>query len=64
MDTPTFERVLDKRIQERLASDRAYRNAANADEQAAREEEIEAEESTRLTNETGWQPGLSELLQF
>lgn len=42
------ERILDKRVQARLATDRAYRNAANAEEQAQREEEIELEEDRKL----------------
>lgn len=46
------ERILDARIQRRLATDRAYRNAANAEEQAQREEEIEREEEARL--DTRW----------
>lgn len=46
------ERILDRRIMSRLATDPAYRNAANAEEQQQREEEIEAEEIARLENET------------
>lgn len=34
------ERIIDRRVWERLASDRAYRNAENAEEQAEREAEI------------------------
>jgi hypothetical protein len=35
---------------QRLATDAAYRNAENAEDQAAREDEIEREEAARL----GW----------
>ncbi len=42
------EQILDKRIMARLATDRAYKNAENANEQALREWEIEAEEVARL----------------
>jgi len=42
------ERILDKRIQARLATDRAYLNAENAEEQSNREWEIEREEDERL----------------
>ena len=38
-----IEALIDRRVMARLATDAAYRNAANADEQAAREDEIEAE---------------------
>ena len=52
------EALLDKRIMRRLATDNAYRNAENADEQARREGEIEAEEDYRLpparVNEERW----------
>ena len=48
MDDATYERVLDRRVQARLARDSAYRNAENAEQQAEREEEIEREESKRL----------------
>lgn len=46
------ERILDRRIQARLASDRAYRNAENAEAAADRELEIEVEEADRLIDET------------
>lgn len=36
-----LERAVDAEVQKRLATDRAYRNAENADEQADREREIE-----------------------
>lgn len=42
------EQILDRRIMRRLAADAAYRNAANAEEQAAREEQITREEEYRL----------------
>ncbi len=48
MDDATREQILDKRIQARLATDRAYLNAENAEEQAEREEEIESQEAERL----------------
>lgn len=34
------ERIIDKRVQRILATDPAYRNAENAEQQAAREEHI------------------------
>jgi hypothetical protein len=37
------ERLMDKRVQFRLSRDRAYNNAANAEDQKQREEEIEQE---------------------
>jgi len=48
MNDTEYERILDRRIQARLASDRAYRNAENAEQQAQREYEIEQEEAERL----------------
>lgn len=48
MNEAERERILDARIQRRLATDAAYRNAENADEQAARENAIENEEDARL----------------
>ena len=48
-----YEALLDKRIQRRLASDAAYRNAANAQQQAERERVIEDEECQRLDRELG-----------
>lgn len=45
------ERILDARIMRRLSTDRAYRFAENAEEQKAREEEVEREEDERLTLE-------------
>jgi hypothetical protein len=51
MDDVTYERVLDLRIQMRLRSDLAYLNAANAEEQAERENEIEREEAALLDYE-------------
>lgn len=42
------ERILDKRVMARLATDAAYRNAENAEEQAEREAEIEREEDEKL----------------
>ena len=46
------EAILDRRISARLRTDAAYRNAANAEEQQAREDEIEAQEIARLENES------------
>jgi len=57
MDDVTYERVLDRRIQARLASDRAYRNAENAEQQTEREEQIEREEVKRLD----WEVELREM---
>lgn len=48
MDEASFEKVLDARIWRRLSEDRAYIHAANAEEQSAREREIELEEYDRL----------------
>lgn len=48
MDEATREALLDSRIQRRLASDSAYRNAENAEEQSEREAEIEREEDAKL----------------
>ena len=43
-----YEQLLDRRIQHRLATDGAYRNAENAQQQAERERVIEDEECQRL----------------
>jgi len=48
MDEATLERMVDAAVQARLATDPAYRNAENAEEQADREREIEDEEIARL----------------
>jgi hypothetical protein len=48
MNESAREALLDRRIQARLATDAAYRNAENADEQAEREREIEDEEDAKL----------------
>ena len=48
MDETTREQLLDRRITRRLRTDPAYLNAANAHEQAAREEAITAEEEAKL----------------
>ena len=48
MDDATYERVLDRRVQQRLRTDSAYRNAANAEEQAEAEAKIERQETLRL----------------
>lgn len=45
------ERILDKRIQHRLARDKGYLWAENAEEQAEREAEIEREEEAILDRE-------------
>lgn len=42
------EAIIDRRVQRRLATDRAYLNAENAEEQAAREQEITDEEDALL----------------
>jgi hypothetical protein len=52
-DEANIERVLDARIMRRLATDPAYRNAENAEEQSQREEEIEREEIAKLDHERG-----------
>lgn len=44
----TRERALDRRVQARLATDRAYLYAENAEEQAERERQIEEEEEREL----------------
>lgn len=44
-----LERVVDRAVQRRLATDSAYRNAENADAQAEREQEITDEELARAT---------------
>ncbi len=51
MDDATREELLDKRIQRRLATDSAYRNAENAEEQAEREREIEESENDFLDHQ-------------
>lgn len=51
MDEAAREQLLDKRIQRRLATDAAYRNAENAEDQSAREWAIEREEEDRLDRE-------------
>ena len=48
MNEAEREQLLDKRIWRRLATDNAYRNAENAEQQAEREEEIEREEDAKL----------------
>ncbi len=48
MNETEREKLLDARIQRRLATDSAYRYAMNADEQSRREEEIEREEDEKL----------------
>ena len=52
------EKILDARIMRRLATDRAYRNAASCEAQSRREEEIAEEEDRRLPlaapNEARW----------
>lgn len=51
MDEATREKILDERIQARLARDLAYRNASSAELQDAREKTIEDEEIARLDRE-------------
>lgn len=53
MTEETLERALDLRVQRRIATDAAYRNAENAEEQADRELEIEEEELAALERERG-----------
>jgi hypothetical protein len=48
MDEATRERIIDRRVQERLRTDAIYRNAADAEAQALREEAITAEEEAHL----------------
>lgn len=48
MNEAERERILDARVQRRLATDRAYRNAENSEEQSKREAEIEREEDQNL----------------
>lgn len=50
------EALIDKRVMRRLATDSAYRNAANADEQAQREDEIAHEETMKLAGYTYNEP--------
>lgn len=52
-DAATLESVCDGRVQRRLATDRAYRNAENAEEQAEREQEITEQEWAKLTGGAG-----------
>ncbi len=42
------ERIIDRRVQQRLAIDREYLNAANAEEQAIREDEIVEQEEAQF----------------
>jgi hypothetical protein len=44
-----IEKAVDRAVMRRLATDSAYLNAANAEEQADREQEITDEEVARLT---------------
>lgn len=53
-DESTIEAMVDRAVQQRLATDAAYRHAADADEQAAREQEIADQEYRRIT---GREPG-------
>lgn len=48
IDEAALEAALDARVQRRLATDRRYRNAENAEEQAAAEHRIELEEELGL----------------
>lgn len=57
MNETDRERIIDRRVQRRLATDRAYRNAESWADQLRREEEIEREEVERLEveqNERFW----------
>jgi hypothetical protein len=49
MDDRTIEQIVDKRVMARLATDRAYLNAENAEEQEEREEQITHEEWLKVT---------------
>lgn len=51
MNEATFERLLDAAVRARLATDRAYRYAEDADAQRLREAEIEDEEADRIMAE-------------
>lgn len=42
------ERIIDRRVQQRLATDREYLNAANSEEQAVREDEIVEQEEAQF----------------
>lgn len=48
IDEAALEAAIDARVQRRLAVDRRYRNAENAEEQAAAERRIELEEELYL----------------
>ncbi len=48
MNDADRERIIDRAVQRRLATDAAYRNAANAEEQAEREDEITRQEEQAL----------------
>lgn len=52
-DEAADEALLDRRVQARLATDRAYLNAESSEAQAEREREIEDEEVARLARERG-----------
>jgi hypothetical protein len=59
MDDRTVEQIVDKRVMIRLATDRAYLNAENAEEQEEREEQITREEWIRATKERASWPALT-----
>lgn len=48
MNESQIEKIVDARVMRRLATDRAYRYAENADEQAEREQEIADEEYNKV----------------
>lgn len=48
MTDSEIERIIDARVQRRLATDAAYLNAENAEEQAAREAVIVAQEERAI----------------
>ena len=52
MDDVTYERVVDARVQRRLASDSRYRNAESAEEQAQAEEAITREVEAEIQHES------------
>jgi hypothetical protein len=51
MNDADAERILDRRIMRRLDTDRAYRHAENAEDQARREQQITEDEERRLDRE-------------
>jgi hypothetical protein len=56
MNDTDREKIIDRRVQARLATDAAYRNAENAEEQAEREDEITRQEEHRLRPRPDYDP--------